>query len=381
MPKFAFTDEQQLLGETVRDLLDTVAPIEEVRCLDGDATGYTAVNWRRIAVDLGLAGLLVPESSGGVGGTLTDAAVVLEEMGAALYNGPFLASSVLAPLVLGCADQDVDDLLASVAEGAVFATTSLHDGPLVDDWSVGVTADLTGEGWRLCGEATGVLHGWAATRLLVVARAAGGLGVWAIETDHPGHSATPLATLDLTRAQSSHVLREVPGRMVVAPDPEASALRRAALLAAVAVTAEQVGGARRLLDRSVRHVVDRYQFGRSLGSFQAIKHRCVDMAALVEGSTSLSRNAFAAVATEGAALAGAVDPAEDVHIAGPAAASYCSESYLQCAGWALQLHGGTGMAWEHDSHLYLRRAKVLDRLFGTPVDHRRMLISAFDLAS
>jgi alkylation response protein AidB-like acyl-CoA dehydrogenase len=371
MTKFARTQEQALLGETVRDVMEATAPIAEVRRLDGDPTGYSDRTWRYIASELDLAGLLVPESAGGSGGSLADAGVVLEEMGRSLYNGPFLSSSVLAPLILGAATDEVSDLLGAVAAGSVSAVTSIHEGPLVERWQVGITAERAGASWRLSGRATGVLHGWAADHLVVVARSPEGLGVWSVDPADPGHTRRPLTALDLTRAQSEHNFSDVPGRTVIAPERDSATLRRIALMAAVAVSAEQSGGAQHLLERSVEHVVTRYQFGRSLGSFQAIKHRCVDMSLLVEGVISLSRNAFSAVHRSAA-----TDPVDRIEVAAPAAAAYCSESYLQCAGWALQLHGGTGMAWEHDSHLYLRRAKALDRMFGTPADHRRLLIDA-----
>jgi alkylation response protein AidB-like acyl-CoA dehydrogenase len=372
MTRYTETDEQRLLGETVRDLFVDFET-SEIRDAVDDPRGYSPERWKTVAVDLGLAGLLVPEDAGGAGAGLTDAAVVLREMGRVPDNGPFLATAVLAPLVLREAHGDVSAVQAAICGGGVVAVTGLHRGAAVTRLPAEVTAERSGDHWLLTGRATNVVHGWAAEVLLVVAAAEGGLGVFAVRGDDAGHERHALTGLDLSRRQSDHVFSGAVGTLVVDPARGVESLVRVADLAAAALSAEQVGGAKELLDRTVAYARERYQFGRAIGSFQAIKHRVADMAVAVEGAIAASQNALEAAEPVFAGTADAAataDAARAVAVAG----DHCSQTYLSVASASLQIHGGIGMAWEHDTHLFLRRAKFDERILGTPVEHRRRLV-------
>lgn len=175
--------------------------------------------------------------------------------------------------------------------------------------------------------------------------------------------------------QSEHAFERATAELVLSPGTGTGALSEAAVLAAVALSAEQVGSSKQLLENTLEHLRSRYQFGRPIGSFQALKHRCADMAVALEGAIAVSAEAIdAAVST--------MDGESDVELvrAAAVAGAHCSQAFLGIASSALQLHGGTGMAWEHDSHLYFRRATASEALFGTPQDHRRSLLAAVTAA-
>jgi alkylation response protein AidB-like acyl-CoA dehydrogenase len=279
---------------------------------------------------------------------------------------------VLAPLVLSVADQDVTADWAALREGQVYTVADVHLGCGPRDWPLTVTAERGPEGWRLSGAARGVLYGMAADSLLVPARHTDGIGVWQVAAEAVGQQRTQLDTLDLTRAQSGHSFHETPARLILTPSARsAGLLQGTASLISIAVCAEQVGAARQELTATLEYVRTRYQFGRAIGSFQAIKHRCVDLSIAVEGA--IASYLAAREAAEGLPVPrAAADP--EVRRLSAIAAAWCSETFLTVAASCLQLHGGIGMAWENDSHIYLRRAKASERLFGTPAQHRAALL-------
>jgi alkylation response protein AidB-like acyl-CoA dehydrogenase len=365
--------ERVMLRTTVQALLKRVDPLSEARQLEGSELGYRPASWQPFVEELGATALLVPEEHGGLGLGLADACVILEELGAYCFAGPFLASGVLAPLILSVADQDVSGDWTSVGDGHAYTVTDVHLGRGPADWPVTVAAECGESGWQLTGSAPAVIHGLAADSLLVLARHPDGTGVWHVAADAAGHQRTPLVTLDLTRAQSDHTFQDTPARLVVSPSARASsALEAVANLAAIALCAEQVGAARHVLATTLEYVRTRYQFGRAIGSFQAVKHRCVDLSIAVEGAI-----ASYAAARDAAEQLPSVRSADDPEIrrVSSMAAAWCSETLLSVAAGCMQLHGGIGMAWEGDSHIYLRRAKASERLFGTPAQHRAAVLS------
>ncbi|GAA2848819.1 acyl-CoA dehydrogenase family protein [Pseudonocardia halophobica] len=365
----AETDEQREIRSTVRKLLARAQPIEAARQAEGGpGAGFDAAVWRQLSEELGVTAVLVPEEHGGLGLTLSDAAVILEETGRACYNGPFLESAVIAPLLLGLADQDVKAQWSLLVEEQVIATVG---GLTAAGSAPSVRAAEGPSGWTLDGTLFGVPQGLVADLVYVVADSAAGTGVWAVRSDAAGHDRAPLATLDLTRPMSTHRFAQTPAELVLAPSTSSAALRLLAALAATALSAEQVGATTQLLEIVIEHLRNRYQFGRALGSFQVLKHRCVNMSISREASAAAS---WAARNAADQALAGGDDeaPAEAVRL-GSIAGAWCSDALVEVAGAALQLHGGTGMTWEHDIHVFLRRAKGSQKLFGAPRDHRRVV--------
>jgi alkylation response protein AidB-like acyl-CoA dehydrogenase len=367
--------ERAMLRDTVRSMLKSVDPIAEVRDGKAGEQGYSAANWQAFLSQLGAGGALVPEQNGGLGLDFGDVCAILEETGASSYNGPFLSSAVLATLVVRAADTDVDADLAALAEGATTAAvTGLQHGPDPAKWGAEVTATEGPNGWTLSGRASGVLHGIGAGILYVLAQHADGIGVWAVAANAAGHTARGLVTLDLTRRQSEHTFEQAPGRLVLSPAAGVSRLHAISSLATIALSAEQVGAAAQRLAVALEYARTRYQFGRAIGSFQAIKHRCVDMAIAVEGAKAGYESARDLVDTVGLGQCLTQDR-PDVRRAAAIAGAWCSQACLSVAGASLQLHGGIGMAWEHDSHLYLRRAKASEQLFGDPIAQRRVLLA------
>jgi alkylation response protein AidB-like acyl-CoA dehydrogenase len=365
--QFADTDDERYLRETVRSVLSSIDPLAGARALADDPRGFDMAEWLRLATELGLAGLLIPDDCGGAGAPLSMAGVVLEESGRRLYGGPLLSSCVMAPLVLLACDSDVSDVCQRLASGSLMTVAGLRCGPPAK-WRAQVRASPMRGGWRLNGRADRVLHGIAADQLLVVgASDDGGWGVWLADSRAPGHVARAARNFDLTRRWSEHSFADTPARMVMTPG-DGSALARVALHVIIALSAEQVGASQEIFARTLDHLRTRFQFGRAVGSFQALKHRCVDMSILIEGAVSASRSALriASAGEEGTELAKAAS------IAG----AHCSETFVRVASDALQLHGGLGMAWEHDCHLYLRRAKDAGNFLGSPQEHRRLLMRA-----
>jgi alkylation response protein AidB-like acyl-CoA dehydrogenase len=375
------TPEQREMRSTVRTLLEKATPIEAARRAEGDHTaGFDRDVWNRLVRDLGVSALLVPEQADGLGLSLVDAAIVLEELGRACYNGPALESAILVPLLLTLADHDVTTDLAALASGARIATVGGLDTLTTLRPTSDVSARLVGDDWALEGTAFGVPFGGLADVLYVVARSEDGLGVWAVESDASGHERRPLDTLDLTRPMAAHHFSETPARLVITPASDGVALRRFLAVATTALTAEQVGATRRLLEETVQYVRTRYQFGRAIGSFQAVKHRAVNMSIAAEGATAASWSAR--LAGDAALTPGGDAEAWDESIRlASVAGSYCSKAFIDVAGATLQLHGGIGMSWEHDIHVYLRRAKSSARLLGSPAHHRATLRRVLNLAT
>jgi len=369
-------DERRMLRGTVRSLLKDLDSVSEVRDGGGGDQGYSSESWQNFLTQLGAGGALVPEEFGGIGLGFGDVCAILEETGAACYNGPFLSSAVLSVLVLLAADNDVDADLSALADGTrTAAVTGIHFGPDPASWSRGVTASGGPDGWSLDGTASGVLHGLGADVLYVAGQHQDGVGIWAVDSDAPGHTRRSLVTLDLSRAQSEHTFAAVRARPVLSPSPDAGRLRMIASLATIALSAEQVGAAAQRLEITLEYARTRYQFGRAIGSFQAIKHRCVDMAIAVEGATASYANARDLVDSCGGVSGCLAEDRPEVRRAAAIAGAWCSQAAVSVASASLQIHGGIGMAWEHDSHIYLRRAKASESLFGDPIQQRAHLLA------
>jgi alkylation response protein AidB-like acyl-CoA dehydrogenase len=333
--------------------------------------GFDRALWSRMAGELGLHGLHLPEDCGGQGFTLAELAVVLEEMGRVLLCAPFFATVCLAAtaiLTAGTGSQR-RELLPGIAAGETLATLALtEDAGRWDPDGIAAEAVPHGGRWRISGTKMFVVDGLAADLLVTAARRPGSVGVdgvslFAVRGDAAGVVRIPLATMDQTRRQARVELHEVPAELLGEEGGGWSALAATLDQAAVCLAAEMVGGADRCLQMSVEYAKTRVQFGRPIGSFQAIKHKCADMLVEVESARS---------AVAWAAWAAAADPGE-LPVAASLAKAYCSEAYVHAAAETIQIHGGLGFTWEHDAHLYFRRAKSSEILLGGPSHHRELL--------
>jgi alkylation response protein AidB-like acyl-CoA dehydrogenase len=363
---FAFSEEQEELRRSVRRFLEDKSPMSEVRRLMETTEGFDRAVWDQMADQLGLQALAIPEEYGGAGFGYVELFVVLEEMGAALLCAPYFATVALgANAVLSSGDEGAKkDLLPGIAAGTTIATLALTEDS--GRWStdaVTLAASETGGKWRLDGHKMFVIDGHNADLLLVAARTSSGVSLFAVEAGASGVTRTPLATMDQTRKQARIEFFAAAARLVGAEGGADRVLSRTLDLAAVALAAEQVGGAQRCLDMSVDYAKNRIQFGRPIGSFQAIKHKCADM--LMEVESAKSAAYYAAWA--------AAEDSEELPVVASLAKSYCSEAYFHAAGENIQIHGGIGFTWEHDAHLYFKRAKSSELLLGDPSYHRDLL--------
>ena len=367
--------EQRELRESVRRFLTERAPLTRVRELMETADGTDPDVWRQASAQLGLPGIAVPEEYGGAGFSLAEQAIVLEELGAALFTGPYLASAVLAATTLLASDDEEakKDLLPGIAAGETVATLAFtEDGGSWDPASIRLAATKTTKnGWRLDGHKSFVLDGHAADLILVVAATEtdGRLSLFAITGTADGLTRRALPTLDQTRKLARLAFDHTPARLVGEPGAARAVLDHTLDVAAVALAAEQLGGAQRALDMAVAYAKVRQQFGRPIGSFQAIKHRCADLLLEVESLRSAVGYAAAAVA------AGSTE----VPVLAPLLKAYASEVYSHVAGENIQIHGGIGFTWEHDAHLYLKRAKASELFLGDAGYHRERLATRIGL--
>ncbi|WP_329333815.1 acyl-CoA/acyl-ACP dehydrogenase [Streptomyces sp. NBC_01352] len=375
---FAFSDEQAELGRTVRAFLTATSPETEVRRLMETPEGFDRALWRRMGTELGLQGLAVPEEYGGAGCGPVEVGVVMEEMGRALLCAPFLSSAVLATTtLLRCADEDARKrLLPGLASGELVGTLALtEDSARWDAAGVRLTARESNGSWLLTGHKLFVLDGATADVVLTVARTGDGIGVFWVDGDAAGLTREPLPTLDPTRRQARLDYQDVPATRLRTHGDGWDLVAEVLDRAAVALAAEQVGVASRALDMAVEYAKVRHQFGRPIGSFQAVKHLLADVLLEVESARAAAH--YALLAAENAGNAENPENAVNADPELPAVASlakaFCSEACLQATEQNIQVHGGIGFTWEHPAHLYLKRAKTSQLLFGDPAYHRELL--------
>jgi alkylation response protein AidB-like acyl-CoA dehydrogenase len=363
---FAFSGEQEELRSSVRRFLEDKSPMTEVRRLMETSEGYDTAVWKQMGEQLGLQAIAIPEEYGGVGFGYVELTVIFEEMGGALLCAPYFATVALAAnALLSSGDESAKkDLLPGIASGETIATLALTED--TGRWDLdGITLAATGKGgdWKLDGHKMFVIDGHTADLILVAGRTGKGVSLFAVESSAAGLTRTALATMDQTRKQARIEFSGTPARLVGEEGGAGPALSRTLDLAAVALAAEQVGGAQRCLDTAVDYAKTRIQFGRPIGSFQAIKHKCADMLLEVESAKSAAYYAGWAAAED----------SEELPVVASLAKSYCSEAYFHAAAENIQIHGGIGFTWEHDAHLYFKRAKSSELLLGDPSYHRELL--------
>jgi alkylation response protein AidB-like acyl-CoA dehydrogenase len=367
---FELTEEQAMLREASRDLLTDRAPLSSVRArLDAYSADVAPADvdpalWS-LAADLGWQGLALPEEYDGAGQGLIELAIVAEEIGRALAAGPFLATALVGGAVARNGSPALRaQILPALAAGSAWATWAFAEPGSA--WTVAgirATASDDGDTVVLDGVKTAVQDAGGARWLLVTAIHGGQPASFLVDRDSPGITVRRQRVLDLTRS-----FYEVRFDQVRVPaghrlDGDSAEIRRLLDDASVLLSAEALGVMDRMLAMTVDHVGVRVQFGRPIGSFQAVKHACAQMAMLVHGTRAAGH--YAAMAMD----AGAPDAATAACVA----ASYTSAAVGDVAGHALQMHGGIGFTWEHDLHLYLRRAKVDGVLYGDAPVHRDRL--------
>lgn len=356
-------EDAQGLRQVVRDFLQKRSPVHDVQRIAQASDGYDKDVWRQAAQELGLHGLAIPETFGGSGATPIELGVVFEEMGDVLHTAPFLSTvGLAATALLQVGGESADRYLPEIAAGTTTATLAwAGDTPATSE----LTAVRDGESWVLDGAAPIVVDGADADLILVAARTYTGIGLFAIRDD-AGVKRRALSTLDTTRRLAELTFdRCAATRLDNADnaDDTAEALARTADIAALYLAAEQLGGAGRVLADAVEYAGSRVQFGRAIGSFQAIKHRCANMLVDVESARSVVYHG----------LWSAVHDPGQLAIAASLARAVASDHYQRVAAHNIQIHGGLGFTWEHSAHLYLKRAKSSQLLLGTPSTHRRRI--------
>jgi alkylation response protein AidB-like acyl-CoA dehydrogenase len=362
------SEEHTELRATLRRFFESRSPEAAVRkAIDSDA-GYDAELWKQMAEQMGLQGLGLPEEYGGSGFGAHETTIVLEELGRALVPSPFFPTIVLAAeLLLAIGDDDANaKYLPGMASGGLLATVALAepDGTWdCRDTSNVSAAEHDGQ-WHLSGEKSTVLNADVAGLILVVAWEDGAASVYAVDPAAAGVTIVLLEALDLTRRQSKVRFDNAPATLVGRHGQSTDAVAAMLDRAAVALAAEQAGAAAHLMQLSVDYAKVRHQFGKPIGAFQAIKHKLADMAFDVERMDSIVRHAATAAATDSAELP----------VIASTAKVFCSEAFFRVAAETIQLHGGIGFTWEHQAHLYFRRAKSSEYLLGSPVAHREALL-------
>jgi len=378
---FGFSDEQDMLRQTARAFLEEHCPTTFVRQMMEDEKGYSPNLWREMA-ELGWLGLAFPEAYGGQGLGFVDLTVILEEMGATLLPSPFLSTVLLAgqTILVGGSEAHKKTYLPKIADGSLIATLAMTEPSGRSD-AEGITevkATLEGQGFKISGTKLFVLDAHIAELLVVAARTkeAGnksfGVSLFLVESNSPGISTTLLKTMDQTRKQCEVVFNNVQvgrDRLIGMIDMGWPILQKVLNLATVSLCAEMVGGAQRVLDLSVAYAKERVQFGRPIGSFQAIKHKCAEMMLQVESAKSAAY--YAAWAVD--------EDVPEAPLAVSMAKAYCSDAYRNTAGEGIQIHGGIGFTWEHDMHLYFKRAKYAEFTFGDATYHRELVAQELNL--
>jgi alkylation response protein AidB-like acyl-CoA dehydrogenase len=380
---FGFSQEQELLRQTARSFLDKECASAFVRRMMDDPAGTTEEFWTKLA-ELGWLGLVFPEAHGGVGLSLVDLTVVLEEMGRVVMPGPFFSTVLLGGLAIAEAGSEAQRQawLPKIATGEARVTLALTEESARWD-APGVTLaakpDRKG-GWALSGTKLFVPDGHGADLLVVAARTAKptkadpthGVSLFLVPAGARGLTASRLPTMDQTRKLAEVTLARVavPPDALLGPLHQGwSAVARVLDRAMVGLCAEMCGGAQRVLDMCTDYAKVRVAFGKPIGTYQAVKHKCADMLVAVENAKSITY--YAAWAMD--------ENAADASLAASMAKAYVSDAYRKIAGDGIQLHGGIGFTWEHDLHLYFKRAKGSEVAFGDAALHRERVAQLINL--
>jgi alkylation response protein AidB-like acyl-CoA dehydrogenase len=368
-------DERRELAQSVRSACERLAPEERVRAVaygEGDdggtaGGGFDSALWGVLCNQVGVAAIALPEHLGGAGYGPSALGVVAHELGRVLAPVPFISSTVLAAGLLVDLierDPDAEKRLAGLIEGRRTAAAALTgDGGLWRRSGVCLDATRTGEGWEVDGVVRHVLGGAHADDLVVVATAAGEPAVFLIDPGADGVVVDAESVLDPTRPMATITLNAVPAIRLSGEGPIDDVIERNVDLTLAVLSAEQVGSCERVLEIATGYARTREQFGRAIGSFQAIKHKCADMLVDLEWARSASQAALQALDDSQDATRDEADWRASM------AKAVCSESLRSAAHANVQIHGGIGFTWEDSAHLYLRRARTDEVVLGTPAQH------------
>jgi alkylation response protein AidB-like acyl-CoA dehydrogenase len=365
------TDEQESLREVMRSFLARYSSESDVRAVMDGIEGYDSKAWQLAAEQIGVQALAIPEDMGGAGYGFDELAIVMEEAGRTLFPAPLMSTAVLATsALLGVGGPQAQGYLARIAAGELIATVAVSEALLHWD-SVDVTtvAARSGADCHLSGIKPYVLDGAQAGLIIVAARTAAGVSLFAVESGADGLTVDPLDSMDQTRRLARVSFDSTPATLLGNDGSGWETLEGVYDRALAALACEQVGGAQAALQMTVEYVNMRQQFGRPIGSFQAIKHRCADLLVEVESARSAAAYASTAVAAG----------ADDASVAASIAKVYCSQAFYHVAAECIQMHGGIGFTWEHPAHLYFKRAKSSEALFGWPAYHRERIATLIGL--
>ncbi|MFZ1862855.1 MAG: acyl-CoA dehydrogenase family protein [Polyangiales bacterium] len=372
--EFAFSEDQNELRRAARRFLEVTSSEERVRAVMATEQGYDPGVWKQLSEELAWTALTIPEAYGGLGMSYLDLHPLMEEMGRALLCSPFFSTICLGAnaLLLGGSDDQKERLLPLIAAGELTLTLAYAENDdRVELDGIDTTYTQNGTGYVLNGTKHYVLDGHTADLIIVAARTphsnrAEGVSLFLVSGRAPGVKRAWLPTMDQTRrlavVELNHV--SIASDALLGPEGRGWPLCEGALdLARIALAAEQVGAAEKTLDMSVEYAKVRTQFGRPIGSFQAIKHKCADMLTMVESARSAAFYASAVASQGQVGLAEAASSAK----------SYCSDTLFHCAAENIQIHGGIGFTWEHPAHMYFKRAKSSEVLFGDSAFHRERI--------
>ena len=365
--KFSFSSEQEEFRSNLRRFLANRSPTKEVRRLMETDDGYERDGWRSINAELGLTAIRIPEAYGGQGFGFGEQCIVLEEMGRALLCAPFFATAVLAAGAILNAGTETEKqaLLPGIATGETIAAFAwVEDNGRWDAEGTALTATAAIGGTVLNGHKTYVVDGHTADLIVVLARATQGLSLFTIEGDAAGLSRRSLKSMDLTRKFARLEFNGVAATPLGTAGGAAAPFARTMIEASVCLANEMVGGADRLREDALAYAMMRMQFGKPIASFQSMKHKQADM--LLEVELAKSAAYYAAASLDG----GDDDAAANAHLAKACA----SETYMQTAIHAVQIHGGIGFTWDNDTHLWFKRAKSSEVLLGDASYHREQMM-------
>jgi alkylation response protein AidB-like acyl-CoA dehydrogenase len=370
--KFSFSNEQEEFRSNLRRFLADRSPTKEVRRLMETDTGWEADGWRKLNEALGLTALRIPEEYGGHGFGMGELGIVLEEMGRALLCAPYFATAVLATGAIMNAGTDADKqaLLPDIAMGDTIATLACAEDD--GNWEAAATtlvASPAGSGYRLDGHKSFVLDGHTADLIVVLARAPGssrdaGLSFFTVRGDASGLERRLLKTMDPTRKLARLTFNGVEAKLLGQAGAAAEPFARTMIEASVCLANEMVGGAERLREDALAYSKMRMQFGRQIASFQSMKHKAADM--LLDVELAKSAAYYAAAALD--------DGDADVAATASLAKACASDTYMRTAIHAIQIHGGIGFTWDNDTHLWFKRAKSSEVLFGDASYHRERMM-------
>ena len=370
--RFSFSAEQDEFRSGLRRALEARSPAKEVRRLMATEQGFDREGWKKLNQELGLTAVHIPEAYGGSGFGYGELGIVLEEMGRSLLCAPFFSTAVLATTAILNAGTEAQKkaLLPQIASGDLTATLAFsEESGLSDAASVALAATPSGATWRLEGTKSFVLDGHTADLIVVLARRPGstgddGLSFFTVDGKAAGLTRTPLKTMDETRKLARLTFIRTEATLLGGEGDAAAPFAKTMQQAIVCLANEMVGGAERLREDALAYVKMRMQFGRALASFQTMKHKAADMLVDVEMAKSAAYDAAAAL-DEGD---------EELPMLASLAKASAAEAYLQTAIHAVQMHGGIGFTWDNDTHLWFKRAKSSEILFGDANEHRERMM-------